>query len=151
MTDNEIIALYWARDERAVTETADRYGRFCYAIAYNILHINEDAEECVNDTYQTAWSVIPPQRPERFRPWLGKVVRNIAFDIWDKLHAQKRFAGMDFCWTNLQNPYPRQSMSRMRPKQPSSRRSSTNGLKNRANVTECFLSFATGRASLYSQ
>ncbi|HBI53133.1 MAG TPA: hypothetical protein DDX72_10205 [Ruminococcaceae bacterium] len=49
MTDNEIISLYWARDERAIKETDVRYGQFCYTLAYNVLHTKEDAEECVND------------------------------------------------------------------------------------------------------
>ena len=106
MTDNEIISLYWARDERAITETAAVYGRFCHTIAYNVLHTNEDAEECVNDAYHTAWSVIPPQKPERFRPWLGKVVRNIALDRWDKLHAQKRFAGAEVLLDELAESVP---------------------------------------------
>ena len=106
MTDNEIISLYWARDERAVTETAVSYGKFCYTIAYNILRVNEDTEECVNDTYHTAWSVIPPQKPERFRPWLGRVVRNIAFDRWDKLHAQKRYAGAEVLLDELAETVP---------------------------------------------
>ena len=95
MTDNEIISLYWARDERAIKETDVRYGQFCYTLAYNVLHTKEDAEECVNDTYNTAWNSIPPQKPEHFRPWLGKVVRNISIDLWDKLHAKKRFAGTE--------------------------------------------------------
>ena len=71
MNDNEIIALYWSRDERAISETDIKYGRFCKTIAVNILTVREDAEECVNDTYHKAWTVIPPQRPEQFRAWLG--------------------------------------------------------------------------------
>ena len=51
MKDNEIINLYWSRDEAAITATAGTYGNYCYSIAYNILSNNEDAEECVNDTW----------------------------------------------------------------------------------------------------
>ena len=51
MNDSQIVDLYWARDERAIAETRDKYGQYCYAIAYNILNRREDSEECVNDTY----------------------------------------------------------------------------------------------------
>ena len=37
MEDDQIVDLYWARSERAVAETAHKYGRYCYSIAYNIL------------------------------------------------------------------------------------------------------------------
>ena len=37
LTDAEIVSLYWARDERAVTETARRYGTYIHAISVQIL------------------------------------------------------------------------------------------------------------------
>ena len=52
MKDNDIIELYWCRDEKAITATADTYGNYCYSIAYNVLYNKEDAEECVNGIYQ---------------------------------------------------------------------------------------------------
>ena len=69
MEDSEIITLYWNRDERAIAETGTKYGPFCQRIAQNILTVREDAEECVSDTYQQAWTSIPPLRPQRLRPW----------------------------------------------------------------------------------
>ena len=65
MEDSEIITLYWNRDERAIAETSTKYGSFCQRIAQNILTVREDAEECVSDTYQQAWTSIPPLRPQR--------------------------------------------------------------------------------------
>lgn len=106
MNDKDIIALYWARDERAISETAAKYGKFCRAVALNILTVNEDAEECVNDTYHKAWSVIPPQRPEYFRAWLGRVVRNIALNLWNKNHTQKRYSGMETMLSELEDCVP---------------------------------------------
>ena len=50
MEDNSIVDLYWARSEDAITETSEKYGKYCYAIAYNILSNAEDADESVNDT-----------------------------------------------------------------------------------------------------
>lgn len=72
MKDNEIIGLYWERNEAAITASADKYGDYCHSISYNILHNNEDAEECVNDTWLGAWKSMPPQRPERLSTYLGK-------------------------------------------------------------------------------
>ena len=51
MDDSFIIELYWSRNESAISETAAKYGPFCYGIAWNILSCKEDSEECVNDTY----------------------------------------------------------------------------------------------------
>ena len=37
MDDKSIIELYWQRDEEAIRQTQLKYGRYCYAIAHNIL------------------------------------------------------------------------------------------------------------------
>lgn len=93
MKDNEIIELYWNRDEAAITATADTYGSYCYSIAYNILCNKEDAEECVNDTWLNAWKSIPPQRPNRMSTYLGKITRNLSLNRYKLLTAQKRGMG----------------------------------------------------------
>ena len=67
MDDQNIIALYWARSETAISETAQKYGGYCFSIAKNILTNHEDAEESVNDTYLTAWNAMPPRRPSSAR------------------------------------------------------------------------------------
>ena len=51
MEDDGIVALYFARNEQALEETAKKYGADCHAVSYQILRSHEDAEECVNDTY----------------------------------------------------------------------------------------------------
>ena len=93
MNDREIIALYFARAEEAIYETAMRYGHYCYSIAHNILSNREDSEECVNDTYLSAWNAIPPHRPERLDTFLGKITRNLALKRWESAHAQERGSG----------------------------------------------------------
>ena len=93
MKDNEIIELYWNRDEAAIAATAESYGNYCYSIAYNILQSPEDAQECVNDTYWKAWLSIPPQRPNRLATYLGKITRNLSLDRLKRLNAQKRGKG----------------------------------------------------------
>lgn len=93
MSDREIIALYFARAEEAISETAKRYGRYCFSIAQNILSNREDSEECVNDTYWSAWESIPPHCPERLDTFLGKITRNLALKRWESAHAKKRGSG----------------------------------------------------------
>ena len=63
MRDHEIIELYWARNESAITATAEKYGSYCHTIAYNILRNKEDAEECANDTYLGAWNSTAASEP----------------------------------------------------------------------------------------
>ena len=90
MEDSEIVQLYWDRNEAALTETAAKYGGYCTAIAQNILHNTEDAEECVNDTYLHAWNAIPPHKPQMLSTFLGKLVRNLSFNRFKHSHTEKR-------------------------------------------------------------
>ena len=80
MEDLEIVELYWNRDEAALKETADKYGNYCYSIAFNILCNNEDAQECVNDTYLGAWNAIPPHHPAVLSTFLGKITRRLSLN-----------------------------------------------------------------------
>ena len=93
MEDSKIIELYWDRDEQAISETKNKYGRYCHSIAYNILHSNMDAEECVNDTYVKTWNTIPPSRPVKLCAFVGRITRNTALDRYDASLAQKRDGG----------------------------------------------------------
>ena len=107
MKDHEIIALYWERDEAAITATCEKYGSFCHSISYNILHNNEDAEECVNDAYLGAWKSIPPQRPECLSSYLGKIVRNLSLNRYKKYSAQKRgFGQVQLALSELEDCIP---------------------------------------------
>ena len=106
MEDNRIIELYWQRDDRAIPETAQKYGAFCSAIAGNVLSDRRDAEECVNDTWLHAWNAMPPQRPLLLRPFLGRITRNLALNLWEKNHAQKRDANMELLLDELSDCIP---------------------------------------------
>lgn len=93
MNDNQIVDLYWARDEQAIDETRAKYGQYCYAIAYNILQRCEDAEESVNDTYLDAWNAMPPHKPSILSTFLGKITRRISLDRLRRNNAEKRGGG----------------------------------------------------------
>ena len=106
MEDARIVALYWQRDEQAIVESQRKYGGFCHAIAMNVLSDRQDAEECVSDTWLRSWNAMPPQRPTLLRPWLGKVVRNLAINRWEKNRAQKRYGGMELLLDELTDAIP---------------------------------------------
>ena len=93
MEDHQIIELYWQKNADAISETADKYGSYCFAIAENILHNAEDSEECVNDTWLRAWNAIPPQKPGVLRMFLAKITRNLAFNRFNARNAEKRGSG----------------------------------------------------------
>ena len=90
MEDQGIISLFFDRSEQAIVETDKKYGRYCYAIAYNILASREDSEESVSDTYMAAWNTIPPRKPNLLNAFLGKITRHISIDRWRRRSAQKR-------------------------------------------------------------
>ena len=93
MEDSQIVELYWQRQSAAILETAAKYGAYCRTVAYNILSNTEDAEECVNDTYMSAWNAMPDKRPERLAPFLGKITRNHALSRMRGRARQKRGGG----------------------------------------------------------
>lgn len=93
MEDTEIINLYWERNDKAIQETALKYGGYCKAIAKNILGNHEDAEECVNDTYLHTWNSIPSHRPQVLATYLGKITRNLSLDRFRHRCADKRGGG----------------------------------------------------------
>ena len=93
MNDEQILDLYFARDEQAVAETDRKYGGYCFTLANSILHSDQDAEETVSDTYLRAWNTIPPKRPGIFKMFLAKITRNLAFSRWRSMNAEKRGGG----------------------------------------------------------
>ena len=90
MEDQQIIELFNEHSETAISETAKKYGKYCYTIAYHILYNEQDSEECVNDTYFKTWEAIPPQYPNKLAAFLGKITRNIALNRYRYYIRQKR-------------------------------------------------------------
>ena len=88
--DDEIIALYWKRDEAAIAETDRKYRGYLHTVAWNIVKDEQDCEECLNDTYLKTWNSIPPQRPSCLKAFLTKITRTIAIDRYRRDRRQKR-------------------------------------------------------------
>lgn len=79
-SDEQIIELFWTRNESAIEETDKKYGHFLFSIAYNVLHDENDCEECKNDAYLDIWNAIPPSRPKVFPAFLAQIIRRISID-----------------------------------------------------------------------
>ena len=77
MEDKMIVDLYWERSEAAIAETEKKYGKYCHTVASRILQSEEDAAECVNDTYLAAWNAMPPHKPQKLSTFLGVVVPTV--------------------------------------------------------------------------
>lgn len=93
ISDGDIVQLYFDRNETALLRSQEKYGAYCYSVGYNILYSNEDAEECVNETWLKAWNSIPPKNPVKLGAFLGKITRCIALDRYKSSKRQKRGGG----------------------------------------------------------
>lgn len=104
--DEEIIALFFARSERAIQELDGKYGKACYALSYHIVHDRQDAEECVNDAYWGLWNAIPPAKPNLLLPYLCKIVRNYSLKRRSRNTAAKRDSSYDAALEELEACLP---------------------------------------------
>ncbi len=93
MEDARIVDLYWDRQEQAIAETQNKYGRYLLKIAWNVLADTQDSEESVNDTYLSAWKSMPPHRPSMLSTYLGKITRQISIDRLRRRTSAKRGGG----------------------------------------------------------
>ncbi len=106
MDDSKIIDLYFERDDRAIQETDEKYGKLCRRIAVNVLNDVHDAEECVNDTYFGVWGAIPPQRPKSLSAFVAKIARNLALKRLEYKSASKRASGVLVSISELESVLP---------------------------------------------
>ena len=93
MRDEEIIALYFDRNEDAIKETDAAYGKYLGTVAFNILSDCAESDECLNDTYLRTWNAIPPARPSILKAFLARITRNLALDRYKEKTAKKRGGG----------------------------------------------------------
>lgn len=90
LSDEQILDLYFAREERAIAETDKKYCQYLHTVAYNILANEQDAEECLQDTYLRVWNAVPPERPSIFHAYLAKITRNLSLSRFKASKRQKR-------------------------------------------------------------
>ena len=106
MDDRSIVALFFARDERAIEQTARKYGRLCLRLSRNILGNEQDAEECVNDAYAGLWNAIPPAEPDDLGAFACRVVRNLSLKRLRALTRQKCSRDMTVSLGELEDILP---------------------------------------------
>lgn len=103
MDDQQIIELYWKRDESALNATSEKYEPYLLKIAWNILNNREDCEESINDTYLRAWNSMPPQWPELFRSYLSSLARRASIDLLRHRTSAKRFSEYTISLSELED------------------------------------------------
>ena len=91
--DCDITEMLMRRDESALDRLRMRHGRLGMQIARNILHCDEDAEECLADALTAMWAQIPPHNPDPLLPYFLRAVRNLALKRRRAMSAQKRDGG----------------------------------------------------------
>ena len=106
MNDQEIISLYFDRNEQAIAETDKRYGKTCMQVSMSILNSHPDAEECVNDTYLKTWNAIPPAKPHSLCAFLCRIVRNLSINRLEELTAAKRNRDLTVSFEELEACIP---------------------------------------------
>lgn len=92
MEDAKIVALFWQRDERAITEFEQAHKRLCLSVARDITGDASDAEECFADTCLAVWNSIPPEKPESLRAYALRICKNFALNLVKAKSRQKRSA-----------------------------------------------------------
>ena len=106
MNDQEIISLYFDRNEQAIKETDTKYGKTCMQVSMNILHSRPDAEECVNDTYLKTWNSIPPTKPHSLCAFLCRIIRNLSLNRLRDMKAARRSRDLTVSLEELEDCIP---------------------------------------------
>ena len=90
ISDEEIIDLFFARDERGLLYAEKKYGRIVRSLCGRILSNKEDAEECQNSVFFIAWSKIPPEKPKSLAAFLSRLARDVSIDRYRAGRSEKR-------------------------------------------------------------
>ena len=76
--DKKILSLLQERSEQAIPALSGKYGRLCLSIARSVLGSEQDAQECVADTFLAVWNQLPPDAPTSLGAYITRIVRNAA-------------------------------------------------------------------------
>lgn len=82
LSDEEVLAAIQRRDDAALAELYDRYGRLAFGLAYRILGERGTAEDIVQEAYLAVWRRASSFQADRgsARAWLMSIVHNAAID-----------------------------------------------------------------------
>ncbi len=104
--DHDIIARFFARDERALDAVAKKYARLYRSIFGALLRDQSDIEECSNDLLLSLWQSIPPHRPRSLPTYISALARRIGIDRYRYNSRQKRGEGGTLLFSELQDAIP---------------------------------------------
>ncbi|MGE4484107.1 MAG: RNA polymerase sigma factor, partial [Oscillospiraceae bacterium] len=93
LEDDKIVELFLRRDEAAIEHTSQKYGARLRSLALGIVADLPTSEECENDTYMEAWSMIPPHEPKTYLyAFLARITRHISLNCCRSRSQLKRSA-----------------------------------------------------------
>lgn len=95
MEDKQIIELFFARDEGAISAAEEKYSAMCRSVLRRILSDSRDVEECLGDVFLRLWNAIPPLRPLSLRAYTAKIARNAALDRYDHNKRSELMSAFD--------------------------------------------------------
>ena len=106
MEDTAIIRLFQERSQQAIAELSQKYGKLCQSLSRRILNNEEDAKECVNDTWLGVWNSIPPQTPNPLVSYVCRITRNLSVKRLRHNMAAKRNSYYDVSLAELEECIP---------------------------------------------
>lgn len=92
LSDESIISLFFDRSERAIKALSVAHGRAMRAVSMRILQNEQDADECLNDSYLGVWNAIPPARPSALGAFACRICRNLSLTRYHYNRAARRDA-----------------------------------------------------------
>ena len=93
MDDSKIVDLFLFRDETAIKQAKEKYGKRLWSLSYGIVCDFQTAEECESDTYMEAWRTIPPHEPKSYLyAFLARIVRHFSLNCCRNRDRLKRSA-----------------------------------------------------------
>ena len=95
MNDSEIVDLFLIKNESAITESDKKYGIPLRSLGNRITNDTDSTEECIDDTYMSAWQSIPPSEPRSYLfAFLCKIMRAKCIDLLRAKTREKRGGGL---------------------------------------------------------
>lgn len=86
-----------ARDEAALSDVSDRFGKILYGLAFRITGSASDAEECLNDALLDLWQNPPTDPDTTLSAYVCTLVRRRAVDRVRFNTAHRRGGGEYVC------------------------------------------------------
>jgi RNA polymerase sigma-70 factor (ECF subfamily) len=95
--DRELVVQARGGDSGAFEKLVRRHLRAAYAVAFSVLREASDAEDVCQDAFIAALEQLDTVQPEKFVPWLLRIVKNRAISIQRQQHVRR---SMPLEWAN---------------------------------------------------